>query len=91
MSKYLIRTVDVCYLRLDFESFTIVGPSTSLETNGGACQDTFKVNVSEKIIVTIYISEFGGQLLKTIMFKNKWHISYHVLSLFIKKKHALAL
>ena len=38
---------DVCYLRLDFESFTLLGPADAVETGGGACtRDTFKVTVS---------------------------------------------
>ncbi len=38
---------DVCYLRLDFESFTLLGPSDTNEVSGGAClRDTFKVTVS---------------------------------------------
>ena len=37
---------DVCFLRLDFESFTLLGPTVSTETQGGLCPDTFKVTVS---------------------------------------------
>jgi hypothetical protein len=43
--------VDVCYLRLDFESFTLLGPSSANEaavggTAGGSCsRDTFKITV----------------------------------------------
>jgi hypothetical protein len=36
----------VCYLRLDFDSFTTLGPADTLETSGGACRDTFMVGVS---------------------------------------------
>ena len=49
----------MCWLRLDFESFTILGPSDSVvhptpvptepfaaEIFGGACADTLKVTVS---------------------------------------------
>ena len=36
---------DVCAVRLDFESFTIEGPSATTETNGGACTDSFVVSV----------------------------------------------
>ena len=35
----------VCTLRLDFESFTTVGPTDTVETNGGECTDTFTVTV----------------------------------------------
>ena len=37
---------DVCYLRLDFEAFNLLGPADAAETAGGACtRDTFKVTV----------------------------------------------
>ena len=37
---------DVCFLRLDFEAFNLLGPTLTDETNGGACAlDTFKVTV----------------------------------------------
>jgi hypothetical protein len=54
-----IPFTDVCYLRLDFESFTLLGPTDSLvntapgvtganaEVLGGSCSDTFKVVVSQ--------------------------------------------
>ncbi len=41
----------ICYLRLDFESFTILGPGFTGEFNsvvtqtGGFCRDTFTVTV----------------------------------------------
>ena len=39
---------DICWFRLDFETFTTVGPSTTLETGGGECVDklTFTVNIA---------------------------------------------
>ncbi len=37
--------VEVCSLRLDFEIFTIGGPADTMETDGGACTDTFVVGV----------------------------------------------
>ena len=38
--------LDVCYLRLDFEIFTIEGPTTtSTEIGGGICTDSFSVSV----------------------------------------------
>ena len=42
---------DVCTLRLDFETFNILGPATTLEdgpdatTGGDACRDTFTATV----------------------------------------------
>ena len=42
----VVTFLDVCYLRLDFESFTLLGPSDTTETLGGVCaRDTFKVTV----------------------------------------------
>ncbi|XP_059097095.1 uncharacterized protein LOC131891508 isoform X2 [Tigriopus californicus] len=32
---------DVCFLRLDLESFVIMGPADTMETEGGVCVDTF--------------------------------------------------
>lgn len=37
---------DICYLRLDFETFAILGPSTTAEEDGGACKaDSLTVQV----------------------------------------------
>ncbi len=39
--------VDVCSIRLDFETFTLLGASADTEeAAGGACTDTFQVTVS---------------------------------------------
>jgi len=49
--------VDVCFLRLDFETFNLQGPADTNEVMGGACTDTFVVTVREcckKIHPTIY-------------------------------------
>ena len=39
--------LDICYLRLDFETFTTVGPTLSTEgiATTYSCPDTFKVTV----------------------------------------------
>lgn len=40
---------DVCFLRLDFETFQIMGPVDTLEADangGGACVDSFAVTVN---------------------------------------------
>ena len=54
----VVNVSDVCWLRLDFESFTLLGPTDSLvnfpagvvgataEFLGGMCADAFKVVVS---------------------------------------------
>ena len=34
---------EVCAVRLDFETFTTLGPADTIETGGGACQDSFVV------------------------------------------------
>ena len=44
---FYISHSDVCFLRLDFETFTTQGPLNTLEVAGGACQDTFTIRVSE--------------------------------------------
>ena len=45
--------IDICFLRLDFETFTINGPVDSQEVNGGACTDTFKITVSYSLFLYI--------------------------------------
>ena len=66
---------DVCYLRLDFESFNILGPSTSDEsvpsttapivtmgTSGGSCsRDSFRVTVriSSNLEIFVTLGKFG--------------------------------
>ena len=44
--------LDVCYLRLDFESFTIVGPTLSTEgvASTYTCPDSLKVTVSKSLL-----------------------------------------
>ena len=38
---------DICWIRLDFEAFNILGPSDTIETGGGTCtNDNFKITVS---------------------------------------------
>ena len=37
---------DICWLRLDFETFQTLGPSDTIETTGGACADTLTITVS---------------------------------------------
>jgi hypothetical protein len=43
----LFLKIDVSLLRLDFESFTLSGPSITTEENGGDCQDKFNIKVKE--------------------------------------------
>ena len=50
--SYLNVPIDICKLRLDFESFTILGTGNTVEADtvamnaGGVCLDTFDVTVS---------------------------------------------
>jgi len=46
---------NICYLRLDFETFTIIGPADATEASGGKCaSDTFKItNPTMEFIPTI--------------------------------------
>ncbi len=47
-----IRSVtfaDICWLRLDFEQFTMLGTTDTIETTGGVCQDSFSVTVNAKM------------------------------------------
>jgi len=46
---------NICYLRLDFETFTIIGPADAAEVMGGKCaSDTFKItNPTMEFIPTI--------------------------------------
>ena len=37
-------------LGLDFEQFTTLGPADTVETNGGACVDSFTVTVSYDLL-----------------------------------------
>ncbi len=39
----------MCSIRLDFETFTLAGPATTGEENGGLCTDTFIATVSKKV------------------------------------------
>ena len=45
---FILLFADICWLRLDFESMTLAGPSDTVETGGGVCKDTFKITVSHQ-------------------------------------------
>ena len=56
--------LDICYLKLDFETFTIIGTADTLETDGGKCsKDTFKITV-EKINTYNFLLLFGILIFK---------------------------
>ena len=44
-----VSITDICWLRLDFESFTLLGTGNTVETDlttgGGLCLDSFTVSV----------------------------------------------
>ena len=44
---------DVCYLRLDFDTFTILGTGGTTESNGGECQDMFAITVSGMKLINL--------------------------------------
>ena len=51
--KQLYVHSEVCYIRLDLESFTILGPATNAEPSGGICVDSFAVTVSQKSSIVL--------------------------------------
>ena len=57
---------DICWLRLDFESFTILGTGLTTESNGGLCLDTFKITVSSIFIHLIACTIKLGQTIDAI-------------------------
>ena len=46
LMRFRLFFSEICFLRLDFETFTIVGPTLTTEATGAVCTDTFKVTVS---------------------------------------------
>ena len=48
-----VSITDICWLRLDFESFTLLGTGNTDETDGttggGLCLDSFTVSVKKSI------------------------------------------
>lgn len=52
---------DICWLRLDFEQFTTLGPADTVETTGGACIDTFTVTVNSGQTVPPICGTMTGQ------------------------------
>jgi len=76
--SYKVQKVgaNICFLRLDFETFTILGPPDATEANGGVCTDTFKItNPTMQKIPTIcgkntgqhiYV-DFGTDISETVL------------------------
>lgn len=53
---------NICFLRLDFETFTITGPVDSKETGGGVCNtDTFKITGPTKERIPTICGKNAGQ------------------------------
>ena len=67
--------VDVCAVRLDFDSFTTMGPSATTEDTGGACTDSFVVTGT------------SGLTSPTICGKNTGQHSKHSLQIPYKVHH----
>ena len=57
---------DVCWLRLDFESFTLQGVADTQELNGGVCLDSFSVSVC------IYLNECHFSFIVLVIFSVKY-------------------
>jgi hypothetical protein len=74
-------SIDVCSIRLDFETFNLLGPLTTVEAATSVCQDTFKVTVSIFFTsrwaqcVRELILENNRLLIKTVRFINRWQLS----------------
>ncbi len=43
--NFFMLNQGVCFIRLDFETFTLAGPAATGEENGGLCTDTFTATV----------------------------------------------
>lgn len=52
---------DVCSLRLDFESFSLRGPADTLETDGGACQDSLVISGTSGLSSPVICGLNSGQ------------------------------
>ena len=65
---------DVCAVRLDFETFTTAGPSSTAETNGGECTDSFVVTGTSGLTSPTICGKNSGQHSKAlylVLFKNQ--------------------
>ena len=50
--------IAICDIRLDFDTFTLNGPSDTSETDGGKCQDSLTittVNIIKSILILLLI------------------------------------
>jgi len=52
---------DVCTLRLDFNTFTTLGPTDSKETTGGECRDKMTTTTSAGAVIPIICGQNTGQ------------------------------
>lgn len=62
---------DVCYLRLDFDSFTILGIADSSELANYMCQDFFTVTVRKKLCIiesTVHCAKESTLTIRTLCF-----------------------
>ena len=75
--------IAVCYLRLDFDTFTLLGTGLTTEVNGGACQDSFVVTTTNTnpTIPTICGPNAGqhSELFNCI----DWHFSNEIFPVYV--------
>ena len=64
--NFITFIADVCWLRLDFESFTLQGVADTQELNGGVCLDSFSVSVC------IYLNECHFSFIVLVIFSVKY-------------------
>ncbi len=54
-------TCEVCYFRLDFETFSTMGTGDTEETNGGDCTDQFTITTNTGQAIPTICGENAGQ------------------------------
>ena len=57
---------DICWFRLDFETFTTLGPADTQETSGGKCVDTLTITVTTGQQIPVVCGTLTGQHSKII-------------------------
>ena len=49
---FLVIIIAICDIRLDFDTYTLNGPSDTSETDGGKCQDSLTITTVD--IIKLY-------------------------------------
>ena len=62
--------LDICFLRLDFETLNIQGPSVTDETDGGVCVDSLKITVNNNS--SIFFIQISIQTLNEFFLGELW-------------------